>query len=218
MVLRPLLARALRSNPARFPQPTDGPRNIRRMPPFALARRNAVHVQIRRDGGERLCTRHARSVHVLLNRGSPCDGFGLIGGSKTRAIDAELDATGFSGGAPRTADGKLIDPNTREPIEGKPDLGHKTGQEFRTEKAKAEGEGLSQQQFNNKMNDPNKYQLEDPSSNRSHKFEAPKSGQGAKPAPSGPTEAAPETGPTVTEEPSIPPEIEFPEIPFGENP
>jgi hypothetical protein len=68
-------------------------------------------------------------------------------------------------------DGRPIDPNTGRPIDGTPDLGHKTGQEFWREKAKAEAEGLSQKQFNDRMNNPDKYQLEDPASNRSHEFE-----------------------------------------------
>jgi len=73
--------------------------------------------------------------------------------------------------APRTADGRAIDPNTRAPIDGKPDLGHKYGNEFWRERAQAEAEGLTQKEFNDRMNDPNKYQLEDPSSNRSHRYE-----------------------------------------------
>jgi RHS repeat-associated protein len=73
--------------------------------------------------------------------------------------------------APKTKDGKFIDPNTGKPIEGKYDLGHKRGSEFRREKVKAEAEGLSQEEFNNKMNDPKLYQVENPSSNRSHKYE-----------------------------------------------
>ena len=44
----------------------------------------------------------------------------------------------------------------------------------RTEKAKAQKEGLTQKEFNDRMNDPNLYQIEDPHSNRSHKFEAKK--------------------------------------------
>ena len=71
----------------------------------------------------------------------------------------------------RDAAGRPIDPNTRMPIDGKPDIGHKTGSEFKREKAAAEAEGLTQKQFNDRMNDPLKYQLEDPSSNRSHKYE-----------------------------------------------
>lgn len=76
--------------------------------------------------------------------------------------------------ARKTPDGKFIDPNTRMPIEGKYDLGHKYGREFRTEKAKAQKEGLTQKEFNDRMNDPSLYQIEDPHSNRSHKFEAKK--------------------------------------------
>jgi hypothetical protein len=76
--------------------------------------------------------------------------------------------------APRTPDGRLIDPNTMQPIEGKPDLGHKPGHEFWREKTQAEAEGVLQSEFNDRMNDPELYQLEDPSSNRSHRFEKPK--------------------------------------------
>jgi RHS repeat-associated protein len=79
---------------------------------------------------------------------------------------AEVDAR-----APRDASGRPIDPNTGAPIEGKPDLGHKPGHEFRSEKAAAEAQGLSQKEFNERMNNPDLYQLEDPSSNRSHRFE-----------------------------------------------
>ena len=54
---------------------------------------------------------------------------------------------------------------------GKYDLGHKPGHEFKTEKAKADADGLTQEQFNDRMNNPDLYQIEDPSSNRSHKYE-----------------------------------------------
>lgn len=56
-------------------------------------------------------------------------------------------------------------------IEGKYDLGHKPGNEFWREKAKAQSEGLTQKQFNDRMNNPDYYQIESPSSNRSHKYE-----------------------------------------------
>lgn len=81
-------------------------------------------------------------------------------------VRAEVEAR-----APKTPEGKFIDPNTGEVIEGKYDLGHKPGNEFRTEQAKAQAEGLTQKQFNDRMNNPDKYQIESPSSNRSHKFE-----------------------------------------------
>ena len=76
--------------------------------------------------------------------------------------------------AQKNAKGQFIDPNTLQPIEGKYDLGHKRGNEFRTEKAKAEREGVTQSQFNDRMNNPDLYQIENPSSNRSHKYEAPR--------------------------------------------
>jgi hypothetical protein len=76
--------------------------------------------------------------------------------------------------APRDAMGRPIDPNTGKPIEGKPDIGHKTGHEFWREQAKADAEGLTQEQFNERMQDPDLYQLEDPASNRSHQFEQAK--------------------------------------------
>ncbi|MCB0104925.1 MAG: HNH/ENDO VII family nuclease, partial [Caldilineaceae bacterium] len=73
--------------------------------------------------------------------------------------------------APRAPDGRFIDPNTLLPIDGKPHLGHKFGNEFWREAKQAQEEGLTQKQFNNRMNDPSKYQLEDPASNRSHRYE-----------------------------------------------
>jgi len=73
--------------------------------------------------------------------------------------------------APRTSDGRFIDPNTRLPIEGKYDLGHKPGYEFWREKLNAHSEGLTQKQFNDRMNNPDYYQIEDPSSNRGHLYE-----------------------------------------------
>ena len=75
--------------------------------------------------------------------------------------------------AQRNAKGQFLDPNTLQPIEGKYDLGHKPGHEFRKEKTRAQKEGLSQKEFNDRMNNPDLYQIESPSSNRSHKFEEP---------------------------------------------
>lgn len=83
--------------------------------------------------------------------------------------------------AKKTPDGKPVDPNTGKQIEGKPDLGHKTGNEHWREAAQGQQEGLTQKQFNDRMNDPNKYQLEDPSSNRSHQFEQPREQPDQKP-------------------------------------
>ena len=67
--------------------------------------------------------------------------------------------------------GQFLDANTKEPIEGKYDLGHKAGHEFWREAEKAEREGLTQEEFNDRMNDPDLYQIEDPHENRSHAHE-----------------------------------------------
>lgn len=70
--------------------------------------------------------------------------------------------------------GQFLDANTHKPIDGKYDLGHKPGHEFWWEVEKAEKEGLTQEQFNNKMNNPDLYHIESPHENRSHSHEMPK--------------------------------------------
>ena len=75
--------------------------------------------------------------------------------------------------AKRSKDGRPLDPHTRKPIDGTPDRGHKPGNEHWREKEAAEAKGMSQKDFNDHMNDPNKYHLEDPHENRSHKHEKP---------------------------------------------
>ena len=69
--------------------------------------------------------------------------------------------------------GQFLDANTGKPIEGKYDLGHKYGHEHRREVIRAEEEGLTQKEFNDRMNNPDLYQIEDPHENRSHKHEMP---------------------------------------------
>lgn len=73
--------------------------------------------------------------------------------------------------APQDKQGRYLDPNTGKPIDGTPDIGHKAGHEHRREVKIAYDEHLTQKEFNEKMNNPDYYQLEDPSNNRSHKFE-----------------------------------------------
>ena len=73
--------------------------------------------------------------------------------------------------SPRNEEGQFLDANTNQPIEGQYDLGHKYGHEYWREAENAEQEGLSQKEFNDRMNDPDLYQIEDPSENRSHKYE-----------------------------------------------
>lgn len=72
---------------------------------------------------------------------------------------------------PKGADGRYIDPRDGKSFDGNPDLGHKPGHEFWREKQKTESEGLTQKQFNDRMNDSKLYQRENPSLNRSHKYE-----------------------------------------------
>ena len=76
--------------------------------------------------------------------------------------------------AEKNEKGQFLDANTKEPIDGQYDLGHKPDHEFWREKERAESEGLSQEEFNEKMNDPDLYQIEDPHNNRSHQYEKPR--------------------------------------------
>lgn len=73
--------------------------------------------------------------------------------------------------AQKNENGQFLDANTGRPIEGKYDIGHKTGHEYRTALAEAEKQGLSQSNFNDLQNNPDILQIEDPSSNRSHTYE-----------------------------------------------
>jgi len=76
--------------------------------------------------------------------------------------------------APKTADGKFIDrSNPLNPIviNGPYHLGHKPTHEFWREKAKAEAKCMTQEEFNDYMNNPDFYRIEDPKSNMSHKNE-----------------------------------------------
>ena len=50
-------------------------------------------------------------------------------------------------------------------------LGHKQGHEYWHEAQEAEQERITQQEFNNRMNNPDYYQIEDPHENRSHAHE-----------------------------------------------
>jgi hypothetical protein len=73
--------------------------------------------------------------------------------------------------APRAPDGRFLDANTGLPIDGKYDRGHKPGHEHWREAEAAEKAGLTQKEFNERMNNPDFYQIESPSSNRGRKFE-----------------------------------------------
>lgn len=73
--------------------------------------------------------------------------------------------------APKNIRGEYLDANTGLPIKGSPDIGHKPGHEHWREARKAFDERLTQAEFNERMNNSAYYQLEDPSNNRSHKYE-----------------------------------------------
>jgi HNH/ENDO VII superfamily nuclease with conserved GHE residues len=72
-----------------------------------------------------------------------------------------------------TIDGDFVDANSHEVIEGDYQIGHKYGYEFYKFKEWAENINMSQADFNDYMNNPDFYQIEDPLSNMSHAYEAP---------------------------------------------
>ena len=73
--------------------------------------------------------------------------------------------------AEKAPDGRFLDFNTGLPIDGKYDLGHQYGHEFWRERDLAMRKGWSQKEFNDYMNDPSFYRIEDPRFNRSHRYE-----------------------------------------------
>ncbi|SOD56024.1 RHS repeat-associated core domain-containing protein [Pseudoxanthomonas wuyuanensis] len=73
---------------------------------------------------------------------------------------------------PRNSEGQMVDPNTGQPLKpGEIDVGHKPGQEWRKRKADHEASGSSRSEVIRAENNPDIYQLEDRSSNRSRRFE-----------------------------------------------
>lgn len=76
--------------------------------------------------------------------------------------------------AEKNEKGQFLDANTHKAIEGSYDLGHKAGHEHWREIERAEQEELTQEEFNDRMNNPDYYQIEDPHENRSHAHEMPR--------------------------------------------
>ena len=78
-------------------------------------------------------------------------------------------------GAPKTAGGDFIDPNTGQiiPKGGPFDYGHRPGFEWWRTQQLAGERGWTRQQVIEWENDPSHYQIENPSSNRSHLYEMP---------------------------------------------
>ena len=73
--------------------------------------------------------------------------------------------------AAKAPDGRYLDVHTGQPINGKYDLGHVYGHEFWRERDRAMSLGWTQKQFNDYMNNPKFFQIENPTLNRSHKYE-----------------------------------------------
>ncbi|GAA4174173.1 GH-E family nuclease [Gryllotalpicola koreensis] len=82
----------------------------------------------------------------------------------------------IQGNAPKTASGDYIDPNTGEPVpkEGPFDYGHVPGYEWWRTQQIARGSGWSRRDVIEYENNPDHYQIENPSSNRSHIYELPR--------------------------------------------
>ena len=76
--------------------------------------------------------------------------------------------------ADRGPNGEWVDVNTGEFFTENYHLGHRYGKEFWRLRDEAIGNGLTQKQFNDLLNDPSLYQIERPINNWSHKFEMPR--------------------------------------------
>jgi len=73
---------------------------------------------------------------------------------------------------PRDSEGRMIDPNTKEPLKtGEIDLGHKAGNEWKTRAQMHKEKGSTRKEVIEAENNPNLYHWEDRTSNRSHKHE-----------------------------------------------
>ena len=74
--------------------------------------------------------------------------------------------------APKTEDGRFIDPNTLQPIEkGQEVFGHKYGYEWHQYKKDPINQNKTRKEVISDQNNPDIYQIEDKKSNASHKFE-----------------------------------------------
>jgi len=76
--------------------------------------------------------------------------------------------------AKRAPDGRFLDANTGEPIDGPFHYGHKYGHEHRRLALEAQKRGMNQSQFNDWVNQhPEWFQIESEASNLSHQYEKP---------------------------------------------
>lgn len=77
----------------------------------------------------------------------------------------------------KNLDGVQIDSASKEVLGAKRDVGHRPGQEFRTTQEMADNYGLSRREVTEWENDPKRLQWENSSTNRSHRFENPRSSE-----------------------------------------
>ena len=70
--------------------------------------------------------------------------------------------------ADRAPDGRFLDAVKLDPIDGQYDLGHVPDHAFAAMRDSAEAKGWTQGQFNDYMNNPDFYRIENPIYNRSH--------------------------------------------------
>ncbi|SIT17373.1 RHS repeat-associated core domain-containing protein [Belliella pelovolcani] len=75
--------------------------------------------------------------------------------------------------APKNRNGDYLDPNTGQviPKDDPFDIGHRPGQEWRTRKEMHKQNGSTRKEVLDSENNPNLYQVENPSSNRSRRYE-----------------------------------------------
>ena len=110
-------------------------------------------------------TYYVSEQNVLVHNSGPCplaNRVKLQKGTKEQIKDA----------APKTKDGRYIDPNTGKPIEkGQEVFGHRKGKEWHRYKKDPANQSKTRKEVIKDQNDPKKYQIEDRKSNASHKYE-----------------------------------------------
>jgi hypothetical protein len=130
--------------------------------------------------GEQAVTTVRSAVNVEKTAASGRSGVKLVedaGDVAARRVDLRVPTKAkIQADAPKTANGDFIDPNTGKvlPKDGPFDYGHKPGHEWWRTQERARSEGWTRKQVIEHENNPSHYRIEDPSTNRSHRFEKPK--------------------------------------------
>ena len=94
--------------------------------------------------------------------------------AKTRPTLRKQTKEDIKANAIKDEKGDFIDPNSGKsvPKEGPFDYGHKMGNEWWKTRDRARAEKWTRKDVLEHENNPDNFQIEDPSSNRSHKYEA----------------------------------------------